>query len=62
MLDGDTLQRSQELTRNGTGGVACMREVAEYAKETGDVTICVECVNRFETHFLNIAEDAVKFL
>ena len=32
-----------------------------YAKETGDVTICVECVNRFETHFLNIAEDAVKF-
>ena len=42
-------------------GVACMREVAEYAKETGDVTICVECVNRFETHFLNIAEDAVKF-
>ena len=32
-------------------GVACMREVAEYAKETGDVTICVECVNRFETHF-----------
>lgn len=38
-----------------------MREVAEYAKETGDVTICVECVNRFETHFLNIAEDAVKF-
>ena len=42
-------------------GVVCMREVAEYAKETGDVTICVECVNRFETHFLNIAEDAVKF-
>lgn len=25
------------------------------------MTICVECVNRFETHFLNIAEDAVKF-
>lgn len=42
-------------------GVECMREVAEYAKETGNVTICVECVNRFETHFLNIAEDAVKF-
>jgi D-psicose/D-tagatose/L-ribulose 3-epimerase len=41
--------------------VACMREVAEYAKETGSVTICVECINRFETHFLNIAEDGVKF-
>lgn len=41
--------------------VECMREVAEYAKETGNVTICVECINRFETHFLNIAEDAVQF-
>lgn len=42
-------------------GVASMREVTEYAKETGNVTICVECVNRFETFFLNIADDAVKF-
>lgn len=42
-------------------GVENMREVAQYAKETGNVTICVECVNRFETHFLNIAEDAVAF-
>ena len=42
-------------------GVECMREAAQYAKETGTVTICVECVNRFETHFLNIAEDAVQF-
>lgn len=42
-------------------GVENMRQVAEYAKATGNVTICVECVNRFETHFLNIAEDAVKF-
>ena len=42
-------------------GVQSMRESAEYAKETGDVTICVECVNRFETFFLNIAEDAVQF-
>ena len=32
-----------------------------YAKETGNVTICVECVNRFETHILNVAEDAVQF-
>lgn len=42
-------------------GVECMRESAHYAKETGNVQICVECVNRFETHFLNIASDAVQF-
>lgn|SRR4030042_6165007 len=41
--------------------VIAMREVAEYAKETGEVDICVETVNRFESHFLNIAEDAVKY-
>lgn len=38
-----------------------MKEVAAYAKSTGNVTICVECINRFETHFLNIAEDGVRF-
>jgi D-psicose/D-tagatose/L-ribulose 3-epimerase len=42
-------------------GVESMRESAEYAKRTGNVVICVECVNRFETFFLNIAEDAVRF-
>lgn len=42
-------------------GVESMREVGKYAKEKGHVTICVECVNRFETFFLNIAEDAVRF-
>jgi D-psicose/D-tagatose/L-ribulose 3-epimerase len=41
--------------------VTAMREVAEYAKETGEVDICVEPVNRFESHFLNIAEDAVRY-
>ena len=41
--------------------VIAMREVAEYAKETGEVDICVEVVNRFESHFLNIAQDAVKY-
>lgn len=41
--------------------VTSMREVAEYARETGGVTIAVEPVNRFETHFLNIAEDAVQY-
>jgi D-psicose/D-tagatose/L-ribulose 3-epimerase len=38
-----------------------MKEVAKYAEETGKVTICVEPINRFETHFLNVAEDAIKY-
>ncbi|MGQ9617094.1 MAG: sugar phosphate isomerase/epimerase family protein [Spirochaetota bacterium] len=41
--------------------IEAMREVAEYAKKRSDLIIAVECVNRFETHFLNIAEDAVKY-
>lgn len=41
--------------------VTAMREVAEYAKDSGEVVICVEALNRFETHFLNIAEDAVRY-
>lgn len=41
--------------------VNAMREVAEYAKEQGDLVIAVECINRFETHFLNIAEDGVQY-
>ena len=41
--------------------VESMYEIAEYAKNNWDGYICVECVNRFETHFLNIAEDAVKY-
>ena len=41
--------------------VECMRKAAEYAKQQGNIKICVECVNRFETHFLNIAEDAVEY-
>ena len=38
-----------------------MREAAEYAKSMGDIVLAVEPVNRFETHFINIAEDAVKY-
>jgi len=38
-----------------------MKQVAEYAKKKGDVIIAIEPVNRFETHFLNTAEDAVKY-
>jgi D-psicose/D-tagatose/L-ribulose 3-epimerase len=41
--------------------IECMREVANYAKRNSEVVIAIEPVNRFETHFLNIAEDAVKY-
>ena len=41
--------------------VEVMREVAGYAEEKSDMIIAVECINRFETHFLNIAEDAVQY-
>jgi D-psicose/D-tagatose/L-ribulose 3-epimerase len=41
--------------------VESMREVGLYAKNKSDMIIVVEPVNRFETHFLNIAEDAVKY-
>ena len=41
--------------------VEAMQEAAEYAGERSDMVIAVEPVNRFETHFLNIAEDAVHY-
>ena len=41
--------------------VESMREVALYAKNKSDMIIAVEVVNRFETHLLNIAEDAVRY-
>ena len=42
-------------------GVACMREVAEYAKETGCDHLCRMCQPFLKHTSLNIAEDAVKF-
>ena len=41
--------------------VTNMKEVVEYARNTGNLLIGVECINRFETHFLNVAEDGVKY-
>ena len=41
--------------------VDSMREVSQYAKDNSEIIIAVEPVNRFETHFLNIAEDAVEY-
>jgi D-psicose/D-tagatose/L-ribulose 3-epimerase len=41
--------------------VESMKEVALYAKSKSDLILAVEPVNRFETYFLNIAEDAVRY-
>jgi D-psicose/D-tagatose/L-ribulose 3-epimerase len=41
--------------------VEAMKEVAGYAKSKSDLTLAIEPVNRFETHFINIAEDAVRY-
>jgi len=38
-----------------------MRQAGEYAKKTGNVVLAVEPVGRFESHFLNIAADAVRY-
>jgi D-psicose/D-tagatose/L-ribulose 3-epimerase len=41
--------------------VGAMREVAEYAKKDRNLVIAIEVVNRFETHFINTAEDGVRY-
>jgi D-psicose/D-tagatose/L-ribulose 3-epimerase len=38
-----------------------MQEVCHYAKQKSDLILAIEPVNRFETHFINIAEDAVRY-
>jgi D-psicose/D-tagatose/L-ribulose 3-epimerase len=44
-------------------GVENFRQVADYAAaQAPDLTIALEVVNRFESHFLNIAADAVRFV
>jgi D-psicose/D-tagatose/L-ribulose 3-epimerase len=41
--------------------ITAMREAADYARRTGDLVLAIEPVNRFESHFINIAEDAVRY-
>jgi D-psicose/D-tagatose/L-ribulose 3-epimerase len=55
------LSGKPRTTQEWDWSVTAMREVATYAKKKGDLVIAVEPVNRFETHFLNIAEDAVAY-
>jgi D-psicose/D-tagatose/L-ribulose 3-epimerase len=43
-------------------GVASFRGVCRFARENTSLKLCTEVVNRFESHFINIAADAVRFI
>ncbi len=43
-------------------GVDNYRAIAEYARSTSDLILGIEPLNRFESHFINTAADAVKFI
>lgn len=43
-------------------GVEGYQEIACYAKENSGLVLGIEPVNRFESHFINIAADAVRFI
>lgn len=55
------LTRQPRTNEEWEWSLAAMREVARYAQAREDLVIAVEPVNRFETHFLNIADDAVRY-
>lgn len=55
------LTRKPRTEQEWEWSVTAMKEISDYAKNEWDGIIAVECVNRFETHFLNIAEDAVQY-
>jgi D-psicose/D-tagatose/L-ribulose 3-epimerase len=43
-------------------GVEGYREIACYAQQNSNLILGIEPVNRFESHFINTAADAVKFI
>jgi len=44
-------------------GVENFRKIAEYSlREAPNLTLAIEVINRFESHFINIAADAVRFI
>jgi len=43
-------------------GVDAYREVAEHAANTSNLILGIEPLGRFESHFINIAADAVRFI
>jgi D-psicose/D-tagatose/L-ribulose 3-epimerase len=42
--------------------VESYQKICRFAAENTDVKLCIEPVNRFESHFINIAADAVQFI
>ena len=43
-------------------GVDSYREIAEYAARSSPLILGIEPLNRFESHFINIAADALQFI
>jgi len=43
-------------------GVDAFREIAEHARRTSALTLGIEPLNRFESHFINVAADAMRFI
>jgi D-psicose/D-tagatose/L-ribulose 3-epimerase len=43
-------------------GLDSTRQVAEYAQQSSELLIGIEPLNRFESHFINVARDAVAFI
>ncbi|NQT25286.1 sugar phosphate isomerase/epimerase [candidate division KSB1 bacterium] len=43
-------------------GMESTRAIAEYAASQSDLIIGIEPLNRFESHFINVASDAVSFI
>jgi D-psicose/D-tagatose/L-ribulose 3-epimerase len=43
-------------------GIDSTRQAAEYAGQTSNLVIGIEPLNRFESHFINVARDAVAFI
>lgn len=43
-------------------GVDSYREIAAYAQQNSDLILGIEPVNRFESHFINTAADALRFI
>jgi D-psicose/D-tagatose/L-ribulose 3-epimerase len=43
-------------------GIENFRAIAEYGASTSSLVFGIEPVNRFESHFINVARDAVRFI
>lgn len=43
-------------------GVECYRNIAEYAAANSEIRLALETLNRFESHYVNTAADALRFV